>query len=130
MQAADKLRIPYRVMSPALAFEAPWLISRINWHLRGHLPTRLEAFGKRALELAHQEGWKVRLDGRGSWTPGDAPADLVVTTSALDTVVQVAPQDLVATVEAGAAFGAVQRRLAEDRVWLSADPPGRAQRSS
>jgi hypothetical protein len=53
MQAADKLRIPYRVMSPALAFEAPWLISRINWHLRGHLPTRLEAFGKRALELAH-----------------------------------------------------------------------------
>lgn len=83
----------------------------------------------RALELAHREGWQVRIDGRSSWTPGDAPAHLVVTTSALDTVLNVAPQDLLATVEAGAAFGAVQRRLAEDRVWLTADPPGRAQRS-
>jgi glycolate oxidase FAD binding subunit len=83
----------------------------------------------RVLELAYREGWKVRIDGRGSWTPGDAPTDLVVTTSALDTVLNVAPEDLMATVEAGAAFGAIQRRLAEDRVWLAADPPGRAQRS-
>ncbi len=51
MQAADKLRIPYRVMSPALAFDAPWLISKINWHLRGHLPSKLEQFGQRAIEL-------------------------------------------------------------------------------
>ena len=53
MQAADKLRIPYRVMSPALAFDAPWLISKFNWHLRGHRPSKLEQFGRRALELAH-----------------------------------------------------------------------------
>ena len=83
----------------------------------------------RVMELAYREGWKVRVDGRGSWSPGDAPADLVVTTAGLDTVLSVTPQDLVATVEAGAAFGAVQRRLAEDRMWLAADPPGRAQRS-
>jgi hypothetical protein len=53
MQAADKLRIPYRVMSPALAFDASWLISKINWHLRGRRPSRLEQFGQRAIELAH-----------------------------------------------------------------------------
>ena len=52
MQAADKLRIPYRVMSPALAFDAPWLLSKLNWHLRGHRPSKLEQFGKRAVELA------------------------------------------------------------------------------
>jgi glycolate oxidase FAD binding subunit len=83
----------------------------------------------RVLGLAHSEGWKVRIDGRSTWCVADAPADLVVTTTALDTVVSVAPQDLVATVEAGAALGAVQRRLAEDGVWLACDPPGRAQRS-
>ena len=83
----------------------------------------------RVMELAYREGWKVRVDGRGRWSPGDGPADLVVTTAGLDTVLSVTPQDLVATVEAGAAFGAVQRRLAEDRMWLAADPPGRAQRS-
>ncbi len=53
MEAAAKLRIPYRVMSPTLAFDAPWLISKINWHVRGHRPTKLEQFGKRAVELCH-----------------------------------------------------------------------------
>ncbi len=52
MQAADKMRIPYRVMSPALAFDAPWLVSKVNWHLRGHRPSRLEEFGRRAAEVA------------------------------------------------------------------------------
>lgn len=39
-------------MSPALAFDGSWLVSRLNWHLRGHRPTRLEAFGQRAVEVA------------------------------------------------------------------------------
>lgn len=39
-------------MSPAAAFDAPWLISKVNWHLRGHRPTRLEQFGARAVEVA------------------------------------------------------------------------------
>ena len=50
-EAAEQLRIDFRVMSPALAFDAPWLISKINWHVRGHRPTRLEEFGRRALEV-------------------------------------------------------------------------------
>ena len=38
-------------MSPTLAFDAPWLTSKINWHLRGHRPTHLQPFGQRAIEL-------------------------------------------------------------------------------
>lgn len=83
----------------------------------------------RTLALAHGEGWKVRVEGRGTWCPTDSPADLILTTSALDAVASVAPADLVATVGAGVPFGAVQRRLAAERVWLGWDPPGRPQRS-
>jgi len=83
----------------------------------------------RAMTLAHNEGWTVRIEGRGTWCPPDAPADLVVTTTALDRVTTVAPSDLVATIQAGAASGAVQRRLGAERVWLAWDAPGRPQRS-
>jgi spore maturation protein CgeB len=50
-EAAEQLRIDFRVMSPALAFDAPWLISKLNWHVRGHRPTRLDEFGRRAIEV-------------------------------------------------------------------------------
>jgi FAD/FMN-containing dehydrogenase len=48
--------------------------------------------------LAHDEGWKIRIEGQGTWLPADAPADLAVSTRALDQVVSVSPADLVATV--------------------------------
>lgn len=83
----------------------------------------------RAMALAHGEGWTVRIEGRGTWCPPDAPADLAVATTALDRVASVAPADLVTTVQAGAAIGAVQRRLGAERVWLAWDAPGRPQRS-
>ena len=51
IEAATKMRMPYRVMSPALAFDASWLVSKVNWHLRGHRPASLEQFGARAVEL-------------------------------------------------------------------------------
>ncbi|HJS47907.1 MAG TPA: hypothetical protein VJ773_07975, partial [Gemmatimonadales bacterium] len=35
------------------------------------------------LALAHAEGWRVRLEGRATWMPADAPADLVLSTAAL-----------------------------------------------
>jgi FAD/FMN-containing dehydrogenase len=37
--------------------------------------------------LAHEEGWKIRIEGQGTWLAGDAPADLAVSTRALDQVV-------------------------------------------
>jgi glycolate oxidase FAD binding subunit len=79
--------------------------------------------------LAHEEGWKIRVEGRGTWLPSDAPADLVVSTRALDQVVSVSPADLVATVQAGTPLEALRRRLADYGMWLALDPPGRPDRS-
>jgi FAD/FMN-containing dehydrogenase len=79
--------------------------------------------------LAHEEGWKIRVEGQGTWLPTDAPADLAVSTRALDQVVSVSPADLVATVQAGTPLEALRRRLADEGMWLALDPPGRPERS-
>jgi FAD/FMN-containing dehydrogenase len=79
--------------------------------------------------LAHEEGWKIRVEGRGTWLAPDAPADLVVSTSGMDQVVSVSPADLVATVQAGAPMEVLRRRLADYGMWLALDPPGRPERS-
>jgi FAD/FMN-containing dehydrogenase len=79
--------------------------------------------------LAHDEGWKVRIEGQGTWLPPDAPADLGISTRALDQVISVSPADLVATVQAGTPFESLRRRLAEEGMWLALDPPGRPERS-
>ena len=79
--------------------------------------------------LAHDEGWKIRVEGNGTWLSSDAPADLAVSTRGLDRVVSVSPADLVATVEAGTPLEALRRRLAEEEMWLAIDPPGRPERS-
>ena len=79
--------------------------------------------------LAHDEGWKIRVEGQGTWLPTDAPADLAVSTRALDQVVSVSPADLVATVQSGTPLEALRRRLADEGMWLALDPPGRPERS-
>jgi glycolate oxidase FAD binding subunit len=58
--------------------------------------------------LAHEEGWKIRIEGQSTWLAADAPADLAVSTRGLDQVLSVSPADLVATVQ---------------------DPPGRPERT-
>jgi glycolate oxidase FAD binding subunit len=83
----------------------------------------------RALSLANEQGWQVRIEGRTSWMPWDAPADLVISTAGLDRIVTVAPGDLMATIEAGACLGVVSRHLRERNVWLTWDPPGQTDRS-
>jgi FAD/FMN-containing dehydrogenase len=79
--------------------------------------------------LAHEEGWKIRVEGRGTWLPSDAPADLAVSTRGLEQIVSVSPADLVATVQAGASVEALRRRLGDYGMWLAIDPPGRPERS-
>ncbi len=81
------------------------------------------------LRLADESGWRVRLEGHGSWVPPDAAADLALTTRGLDRIVALEPADLVATVEAGVSMDALQRRLAEDGMWLALDAPGRPERT-
>jgi glycolate oxidase FAD binding subunit len=79
--------------------------------------------------LAHEEGWKIRVEGRATWLSPDAPADLVVSTRGLDQVVSVSPADLVAPVQAGTPLESLRRRLADYGMWLALDPPGRPERS-
>lgn len=76
------------------------------------------------LQAAAADGWRVRIEGRGSWVPADAPADLALTTRALARVVRLDAADLVATVEAGVLWSDLQRMLADHGVWVAADPPG------
>jgi glycolate oxidase FAD binding subunit len=79
--------------------------------------------------LAHEEGWKIRVEGRGTWLATDAPADLAVSTRSLEQIVSVSPADLVATVQAGTSVETLRRRLADSGMWLAIDPPGRPERS-
>ncbi|MEZ0333127.1 MAG: FAD-binding oxidoreductase [Gemmatimonadales bacterium] len=79
--------------------------------------------------LAHDEGWKIRVEGHGTWLAADAPADLAISTRALDQVLTVSPADLVATVQAGTPFETLRRKLADEGMWLALDPPGRPERT-
>lgn len=76
------------------------------------------------LGTAHQEGWRVRTEGTGTWLPSDAPADLALTTRRLDRVPAVEPQDLTATAEAGIGLDQLRQQLADRGAWLAIDPPG------
>jgi FAD/FMN-containing dehydrogenase len=81
------------------------------------------------LGTATAEGWKVRVEGAGTWQTADAPADLALTTRRLDQVEAVEPQDLVATAQAGVGWDRLRQQLAERGVWVALDPPGLAGRT-
>jgi glycolate oxidase FAD binding subunit len=81
------------------------------------------------LGTAHAEGWKVRIEGAGTWMPTDAPADLALTTRRLDRVLAVEPSDLTVSAEAGLGLDVLRRELADRGVWLPFDPPGLAGRT-
>ena len=81
------------------------------------------------LHTATEEGWKVRVEGSGSWQPADTPADLALTTRRLDQVEAVEPQDLVGTAQAGVGWDRLRQQLADRSVWVAIDPPGLAGRS-
>src|SRR5256712_317318 len=76
------------------------------------------------LGTAREEGWRVRIEGAGTWMPSDAPCDLALTTRRLDRVPAIEPQDLSATAEAGIGFDLLRHQLAGRGVWLAIDPPG------
>ena len=81
------------------------------------------------LGTATEEGWRVRVEGHGSWMPTDAPADLALTTRRLDHIPAIHPQDLAATAEAGLGLDRLRQQLADRGVWLALDPPGLAGRT-
>jgi len=81
------------------------------------------------LGTAYEEGWRVRVEGAGTWMPDDAPADVVLTTRRLDRIAAVAAEDLTATADAGVRLDALRERLAERGAWIGLDAPGHAART-
>src|SRR5712671_2650553 len=81
------------------------------------------------LGTAHQEGWRVRIEGAGTWLQSDAPADLAITTRRLDRIPAIEPSDLTATAEAGIGLDQLRQQLADRGAWLAIDPPGLAGRT-
>lgn len=116
------------ILERLMAALGPASVGRDPSGLPRAMPDSAEGVAQ-VLRLAHDEGWKVRLEGRGSWLSPDAPADLALSSRGLDQVVSVSPADLVATVQAGVTFDALERRLASAGMWLPLDPPGRPDRS-
>jgi FAD/FMN-containing dehydrogenase len=80
-------------------------------------------------QAALDEGWKIRIEGNGTWLPADAPADLALSTRGLTRIVSVSPADLVATVQAGVTMEVLRATLLPHRLWLAVDPPGRPDRT-
>src|SRR2546430_3407883 len=78
------------------------------------------------LGTAREEGWRVRVEGAGTWLPADAPADLALTTRRLDKIPAIEPQDLSATAEAGIGRDLPRPPPPRPAPWLALDPPGRA----
>jgi glycolate oxidase FAD binding subunit len=81
------------------------------------------------LGTAREEGWRLRIEGAGSWMAADAPADLALTTRRLDKIPAIEPQDLSATAEAGIGCDVLRQQLADRGTWLALDPPGLAGRT-
>ena len=79
--------------------------------------------------LASEEGWKLRLEGAGTWLSADAPADLSLSTRSLNRLIALNPADLVATVQPGMPIEVLQRELFAKGMWLAMDPPGRPERT-
>ncbi|HSE67127.1 MAG TPA: FAD-binding oxidoreductase [Gemmatimonadales bacterium] len=79
--------------------------------------------------LASEEGWKLRLEGAGTWLAADAPADLSLSTRSLNRLIALNPADLVATVQSGMPIESLQSELAAQGMWLAMDPPGRPERT-
>jgi glycolate oxidase FAD binding subunit len=81
------------------------------------------------LATAREEGWRVRVEGAGTWMPADAPADLALTTRRLDRLLSIQPPDLAATAEAGIGCDQLRQQLADHGAWLPLDAPGLGGRS-
>lgn len=81
------------------------------------------------LGLAHGAGWRVAIEGAGTWQPDDAPADVVLSTRGLDQVTDLRAADLVVTAQGGVSFDQLRRTALENGTWLALDPPGRPDRT-
>src|SRR2546422_11167729 len=68
-----------------------------------------------ALPISREEGWRVRIEGAGTWMPSDAPCDLALTTRRLDRVPAIEPRSEEHTSELQSRLHLVCRLLLEKK---------------
>jgi glycolate oxidase FAD binding subunit len=85
---------------------------------------RTEAGCALLLRTASLEGWRVRIEGAGTWMPRDGDIHLALGTGRLTALGPVSAADLVATAQAGIRWDALRRGLADAGAWLAHDVPG------
>jgi len=76
------------------------------------------------LRTASLEGWRVRIEGAGTWMPPVDTVDLALSTARLSALGPVSATDLVATAQAGIRWEALRSGLADAGAWLAHDAPG------
>jgi glycolate oxidase FAD binding subunit len=76
------------------------------------------------LRTASAEGWRVAIEGGGSWCATPADAVLRLGTARLRHVGPVDAGDLVATAQAGVPWLTLRDGLADHGMWLAQDVPG------
>jgi len=76
------------------------------------------------LRTASAEGWRIFIEGGGSWCATPPETDLRLGTARLNAVGPVDAADLVATAQSGVRWSALRERLADDGTWLAQDAPG------
>jgi len=80
------------------------------------------------MQLASSEAWTVRPAGSMSWISHPARANLIVSTSRLNQIIEHEPADLIAIAQAGVLLSTFNAELSKNGQWLPLDPPddGRA----
>jgi FAD/FMN-containing dehydrogenase len=79
------------------------------------------------MKLASSEAWTVRPAGSMSWL-GGTRANLILSTSRLNQIIEHEPADLIAIAQAGVRITTFNTELSKNGQWLPLDPPddGRA----
>lgn len=103
-----------------------------DWSVSGRTPQAVVTPGsvKEVSELmaaSSREGWRVVPAGAGRWLgAGGVPdgVDIVLSTEALNSIVEYEPADLTVTAEAGVTLGALSRICGAEGQWLPLDPAG------
>lgn len=81
------------------------------------------------LGMAHDEGWRVAVEGGSTWRAEDAPADVVLTLRGLDTPAPMRSGDQEITAGAGLSLDRLRRESLDQGGWIALDPPGRPDRT-
>ena len=82
------------------------------------------------IKLAASEGWTIIPAGNGSWLDVGNPltsANIILSTSKLNQLIDHEPADLVASAQAGITLSAFNEQLNRGGQWLPLDPPDNGQ---